>query len=98
VQINALISIIGVLLGGMLWGVTGMFLAIPTIGVLKIIFDRIDGLKPWGILLGIEVPSEHIGLVWQKRWDRIFRRMEKKKLEEAAAVVVEEDVSKSTTT
>lgn len=85
VQINALISIIGVLLGGMLWGVTGMFLAIPTIGVLKIIFDRIDGLKPWGILLGIEVPSEHIGLVWQKRWDRIFRRMEKKKLQEAAA-------------
>jgi predicted PurR-regulated permease PerM len=79
VQVNALISIIGVLLGGALWGVSGMFLSIPLIGVLKIIFDRIDGLKPWGSILGIEVPSEHIGLVWQKRWDRILRRMEKKK-------------------
>jgi predicted PurR-regulated permease PerM len=83
VQVNALISIIGVLLGGALWGVSGMFLSIPLIGVLKIIFDRLDGTKPWGSLLGIEVPSEHIGLVWQKRWDRILRRMEKKKEIEA---------------
>lgn len=86
VQVNALISIIGVLLGGALWGVSGMFLSIPLIGVLKIVFDRVDGMKPWGSLLGIEVPSEHIGLVWQKRWNRIFRRMEKKKeLEEKLA-------------
>jgi predicted PurR-regulated permease PerM len=86
VQVNALISIVGVLLGGALWGVSGMFLSIPLIGVLKIVFDRVDGLKPWGSLLGTEVPSEHIGLVWQKRWNRIFRRMEKKKeLEEKMA-------------
>lgn len=93
VQVNALISIIGVLLGGALWGVPGMFLSIPMIGVLKIIFDRVDGLKPWGSLLGIEVPSEHIGLVWQKRWDRIFRRMEKKKAEEAASIIAEEEAA-----
>jgi predicted PurR-regulated permease PerM len=79
VQVNALISIVGVLLGGALWGVSGMFLSIPLIGVLKIVFDRIEELKPWGSLLGTEVPSEHIGLIWQKRWDRIFRRMQKKK-------------------
>ena len=78
VQINALISIIVVLLGDILWGVSGMFLAIPLIGVLKIIFDRVDDMKPWGMLLGTEVPSEHIGLVWQKRWDRVFRNMKKK--------------------
>ena len=79
VQVNALISIIGVLMGGALWGVSGMFLSIPLIGVLKIVFDRVDGLQPWGSLLGTEIPSEHIGLIWQKRWNRIFRRMEKKK-------------------
>lgn len=92
VQVNALISIIGVLMGGALWGLSGMFLSIPTIGVLKIIFDRIDGLKPWGSLLGTEVPSEHIGLVWQKRWNRIFRRMEKKK-EQEEKLAEEEDTS-----
>lgn len=79
VQINALISIIIVLLGGALWGIAGMFLSIPFIGVLKIIFDRVDDLKPWGKLLGDEVPTEHVGLVWQKRWDRIFRTLQKKK-------------------
>jgi predicted PurR-regulated permease PerM len=84
VQINALISIIVVFLGGLLWGIPGMFLSIPFIGVLKIIFDRIDDLKPWGCLLGDEVPTEHTGLIWQKRWDRIFRRMQKKREMEAS--------------
>jgi predicted PurR-regulated permease PerM len=61
VQINALISIVIVLLGAALWGVPGMFLSIPFIAVLKIIFDRIEGLKPWGKVLGDDVPTEHMG-------------------------------------
>jgi len=52
VRINALISIIVVLLGGAVWGLSGMFLSIPFIGVLKIIFDRIPEMKAWGRLLG----------------------------------------------
>jgi predicted PurR-regulated permease PerM len=96
VQINALMSIIGVLLGGALWGVSGMFLSIPFIGVLKIIFDRVDDLKPWGRLLGDEVPTEHIGLVWQKRWDRIFRKIEKKKEMEIIAAANEAKAEEET--
>ena len=61
VKINALISIVIVLLGGALWGISGMFLSIPFIGVLKIIFDRIPELQPWGKLLGSEVPTRHKG-------------------------------------
>ncbi len=61
VQINALISIVIVLMGAALWGVPGMFLSIPFIAVLKIVFDRIDGLKPWGKLLGDNIPTEHMG-------------------------------------
>ena len=57
VQINALISIIGVLIGGALWGVSGMFLSIPLIAILKVIFDHIEPLKPWGFLLGNIVPT-----------------------------------------
>lgn len=58
VSVNALISILIVLLGGNLWGVSGMFLSIPFVAVLKIIFDRIDGLKPWGKLLGEKMPTD----------------------------------------
>jgi predicted PurR-regulated permease PerM len=52
VRINALVSIIGVLIGGALAGISGMFLSIPGMAILKAIFDRVDGLKPWGLLLG----------------------------------------------
>ncbi|QKJ29718.1 AI-2E family transporter [Mucilaginibacter mali] len=54
VQLNALITFIGIVIGEMLWGLSGMFLSIPTIAILKIIFDRIESLKPWGFLLGGE--------------------------------------------
>lgn len=59
VKINALISIVAVLLGGALWGVAGMFLSIPFVGILKIVFDRVQGLQPWGELLGDEVPTTY---------------------------------------
>jgi predicted PurR-regulated permease PerM len=67
VQINALISIVVVLLGGALWGIPGMFLSIPFVAILKIIFDRIDDLKPWGKLLGDTVPTRHKGEIWSIR-------------------------------
>lgn len=54
VRLNALISFLGIVLGEMIWGLSGMFLSIPTIAILKIIFDRIETLKPWGFLLGGE--------------------------------------------
>jgi predicted PurR-regulated permease PerM len=57
VQINALISIIGVLIGNAIWGVSGMFLSIPLIAILKVILDNIAPLKPWGFLLGNIVPT-----------------------------------------
>lgn len=54
VKINGLISIVVVLIGGALWGVAGMFLSIPLTAIVKVIFDRIEPLQPWGILLGDE--------------------------------------------
>ncbi|QQL48596.1 AI-2E family transporter [Mucilaginibacter ginkgonis] len=61
VQINALISIVIVLLGNELWGIAGMFLSVPFVAVIKIIFDRIDELKPWGKLLGDTIPTRPLG-------------------------------------
>ncbi len=70
VKINALVSIVVVLLGGAIWGISGMFLSVPFVAVLKIIFDRVDGLRPWGKLLGSEVPVYHKGQLWQRRHKR----------------------------
>lgn len=57
VQINALVSIVGIIIGNILGGITGMFLAIPIIAIIKVIFDRIDSLEPWGYLFGDDLPK-----------------------------------------
>jgi len=57
VRINALITLIGVIIGEMMWGISGMFFSIPVIAIMKIVFDRVEDLKPWGQLLGDE-PDE----------------------------------------
>jgi predicted PurR-regulated permease PerM len=72
VQINALISILIVLLGGALWGVAGMFLSIPFVAILKIICDRVDGMKPLGKLLGDEIPTKHKGLLWGRKKGKVL--------------------------
>jgi putative permease len=54
VRMNGMITVLGVIIGGAVWGITGTFLAIPVIAITKIVFDRIDSLKPWGLLLGDE--------------------------------------------
>lgn len=59
VRINALVSIVGVIIGGALAGIAGMFLAIPMIAILKVIFDRIDALSPWGYLMGDDLPKTY---------------------------------------
>jgi predicted PurR-regulated permease PerM len=53
-RINALISILGVVIGGSLTGLSGLFLSIPAIAFLKIVCDEVDELKPWGMLMGDE--------------------------------------------
>src|ERR1700761_1700994 len=54
VRINAFITVLGVIIGETVWGIAGTFLAIPIIAIAKIVFDRIDALKPWGLLFGDE--------------------------------------------
>jgi predicted PurR-regulated permease PerM len=68
VKINALISIIVVLIGGALWGVPGMFLSIPLTALIKVVLDRVEPLKPLGFLLGDTMP----------RSKKVTSRMKKK--------------------
>lgn len=82
VKINALATIVGVIIAGSLAGISGMFLSLPVIAVLKIIFDRTDNLKQWGVLLGDERPGrsplavsslrqkdEHLQKEWEEESD-----------------------------
>ncbi len=64
VEINAFVSIIGIIIGGSIAGVSGMFLAIPLIAIMKVIFDRIESLEPWGYLMGDDLPKTY-------EWHRI---------------------------
>lgn len=63
VRINALVTIIGILIGGALCGVQGMFLAIPGVAVLKVISDHVDSLKAWGIVMGDNEEPKGGGLI-----------------------------------
>jgi predicted PurR-regulated permease PerM len=58
IRINALAIIVGVMVGGALAGVPGMFLAIPGIALMKVMFERVPSLKPWATLLGDEHAEE----------------------------------------
>ncbi|MEJ7674566.1 MAG: AI-2E family transporter [Chitinophagaceae bacterium] len=57
-RINALISILGIVAGGALTGISGLFLSVPAVAIIKIICDQVDGLQPWGILLGDDISGK----------------------------------------
>lgn len=75
VQLNALFSIVAVLIGGALCGVGGMFLSLPFMAVWKVICDHVDALKPWGMLLGDAELA---------RWDLLRIRRRKKQQKQTA--------------
>jgi putative heme transporter len=52
VSLNPLMGIFMLFLFGELWGLPGLFLALPLTAILKVIFDVVPGLKAYGFLLG----------------------------------------------
>lgn len=67
VKLNALFSIIIILIGNAIWGIPGMFLSIPLLAIIKLICDNIESLKPWGFLLGDTIPpSIKINRIFKK--------------------------------
>ena len=70
VRINALISILGVIIGGALTGLSGLFLSVPAVALIKIICDQLEDLRPWGMLLGDNITPT-------KKY-KLYQRMSKK--------------------
>jgi predicted PurR-regulated permease PerM len=69
VNINPLFTIAGIVLGELVWGVAGMALAIPLLGIIKIICDHVNALKPIGYLIGQEKKERK----WVNRFRRFFK-------------------------
>ncbi|HSF53474.1 MAG TPA: AI-2E family transporter [Algoriphagus sp.] len=75
VKVNALAVVIAILLGGWLWGISGMVLFIPLTGVLKITLERSSGLKPFAYLLGDDVPiTEESENFWKLVQRKYFKK------------------------
>ena len=60
IRINAIAIITGVMVGGALAGIPGMFLALPGIALMKVLFERVEDLKPWATLLGDETVDDSV--------------------------------------
>jgi len=58
VKINPLVAIIGLLFGGLIWGIAGIVLSIPVLAIIRIIFNEIDALRPIAILMSSEITSK----------------------------------------
>ncbi len=81
VKINAFVSLVSIITGGAIGGVAGMFLAIPIIAIIKVIFDRIEFLEPWGYVMGDNLKQSQkvikIKIPFLKRGKRIGKKEDK---------------------
>jgi predicted PurR-regulated permease PerM len=64
VNLNALVTFIGLLIGGAIWGIMGMILIIPTVAILKKLFEMSPDTQPYAYLFGEEDSN------WFKRRER----------------------------
>lgn len=74
VNINPLFTILGIVLGELIWGVAGMILAIPLMGIAKIVFDHIPSLQPYGFLIGEEKKKKKESGIIQKIKDKFVSK------------------------
>lgn len=72
VNINPLFTIAGLIAGEQIWGIGGMVLAIPVMGVVKIVFDHVESLKPYGEFMG-EDQEESSG--FKKKANRLGQKV-----------------------
>jgi predicted PurR-regulated permease PerM len=69
VNINPFFTIAGIVAGEMVWGIPGMILSIPLLGMAKIICDGVPQLQPIGFLIGTEKKKEGSNLIKKvKTW------------------------------
>jgi len=58
VNINPLFTIMALVVGELLWGIAGMAMAIPLLGIVKIVCDNVPELYAYGMLIGPAKPRK----------------------------------------
>ena len=76
VKVNALAVLLAILIGGWLWGISGMILFIPLVGVLKISLEKSPDMSAFAYLLGDDVPVSEKN---ENYWKAFRRKIAKKK-------------------
>ncbi|MDF2436940.1 MAG: rane protein [Bacteroidota bacterium] len=66
VNISGFFTILILLAGGIIWGVAGMILFLPMLGVTKIIFDAVPELRVYGYLIGDQKKGKQSERLWKK--------------------------------
>ncbi|KAA5533867.1 AI-2E family transporter [Paenimyroides baculatum] len=75
VALNSFVVLFGIVIAESIWGIAGMFLAIPVLAIFKIIFDNVEGLRPYGFVLGEDnAPTP----LFEKYYDRYIYRKKPK--------------------
>lgn len=75
VKMNALATIVGVIAVSALWGIPGTFLAIPMLAMLKAVFEEVEPLQPYALLMG---DDEKVGSATKPVLRRIRKTMNRK--------------------
>lgn len=73
IKLNPMATLAAVIFGEMTWGIAGMILFIPLLGIAKIIFSHIESLKPLADLIG---DNELEG---ESRLMKVLKKMRRKK-------------------
>ncbi len=78
VSVNPLAAIVALFLGGQLWGLSGLILALPVTAILKVIMDTVPSLEPYGFLLGEPVHEVAEEQADQAREQAVVKEFKKK--------------------
>jgi predicted PurR-regulated permease PerM len=77
VNISPFFTIFVLILGGLIWGIAGIILFLPLSGIIKIVFENVEGLQPYASLIGDQRESA----VHKNTWSQIkgiFSRRKRK--------------------
>ncbi len=62
IKINPFVVIFSMLVGGLIWGITGIILSLPIIGVLRIMMMNFDPFKPIGSLISSDIQKRSFSI------------------------------------